>query len=111
MRGKSAMTGNIWSIYSTFPSKTEALSVAQELVAKRLIACANVLEPVISVYRWQGAVQQQSEVALIAKTQQKHLAAAIEKIKSLHSYDVPCVVASPIEAGHAPFLQWVEDET
>jgi periplasmic divalent cation tolerance protein len=102
---------DIWLVYSTFPNRAEALSVARQLVEKHVVACANIVDGITSVYRWQSDIQQESEVVMIAKTSAHSLNTALELIKSLHSYDVPCITAWPIEAGHLPFLRWVEDET
>jgi periplasmic divalent cation tolerance protein len=102
---------DIWLVYSTFPNRAEALSVARQLVEKHAVACVDVVDGITSVYRWQAEIQQESEVALIAKTSGHALNTAIELIKSLHSYDMPCVTAWPIEAGHLPFLSWVQEKT
>lgn len=101
----------IWIVYSTFPNRQEALSAAQQLVEKRLAACVNLHDGVTSIYRWQGAIQQEKEVVFIAKTQQKKVSAAIDALKQLHSYEVPCIVAYPVGEGLPAFLQWVADET
>ncbi len=98
-------------LYSTFASADEAFSVASSLVEKRLAACANVHGGVRSVYRWQGKVEQAAEAVLVAKTSRGKVDAAIAEVKRLHSYEVPCIIACPIEAGFAPFLQWIADET
>ena len=102
---------DIWVIYSTFGRREEALSAAHVLVENRLVACANLYENVTSVYRWQGAVTQGQEAVLIAKTSKEKLQAAIDQIKALHSYALPCIVAYPVADGFPPFLQWVSDET
>jgi periplasmic divalent cation tolerance protein len=99
----------ICMLYSTFKSRDEALSVAHELLKARLIACANVLPPMTSVYRWERKMQQEEEVALLAKTAQAQ--AAIARIKELHSYALPCIVAWPLAQGFPPFLEWVAGET
>ena len=104
-------TKEIWALYSTFPSQAEALSVARMLVEKRLVACANILENMVSVYRWQGGIQQEPEVALFAKTTKDNVKAAIEAIKNQHSYQLPCIVAYPVSEGFTPFMQWVVNET
>ena len=102
---------DIWVLYSTFPNRAEALSIAQALVESRLAACVNVIDSITSVYRWQGNIQQDSEVALVAKTQADRVDDAIAKIRSLHSYDIPAITAWPLAKGHGEFLQWVSNET
>jgi periplasmic divalent cation tolerance protein len=102
---------DIFLIYSTFPDKASALKAASALVEKRLIACANIADAVTSVYRWEGAVQQEQEATLVAKTSYGKLTPAMEELKRLYFYQVPCIVAFPIAEGYAPFLQWVKEET
>ena len=101
----------IWLIYSTFKSKEEALSVAKALLEQKLIACANVQDGVTSLYRWEGAVQQEQETVMTAKTSKEKLQAAMEAIKALHPYELPCIIAYPVAQGMPGFLQWVANET
>jgi len=97
-------------IYMTAGSKTEARKIGQALVESRLAACVNILDNMQSIYRWQEKVQEDSEVVLIAKTTETQVSRLIEKVKSLHSYDCPCVVSLPVSDGYAPFLEWVHKE-
>ena len=99
------------SVYITTESLDEALAIGKALVEERLAACANVLEGVHSIYWWQGAVQEDREALLILKTRAALVDRLIERVKALHSYDCPCVVALPIEAGNPDYLAWVEKET
>ena len=94
----------------TAGSKSEARKIAQALVESRLAACVNILDNMQSIYRWQGKVQEDSEVVLIAKTTEAQVFRLIEKVKSLHSYDCPCVVSLPVLDGYPPFLNWVHAE-
>ncbi|MEK6746209.1 MAG: divalent-cation tolerance protein CutA [Pseudomonadota bacterium] len=98
-------------LYATFASKEEALSIAHKLLQEKLIACANVLDGSTSVYRWQGEVQEASEVILFAKTTDKQAQKAASRIKELHSYELPCVLILPVESGLPEFMEWVETET
>ncbi|MEE8445521.1 MAG: divalent-cation tolerance protein CutA, partial [Alphaproteobacteria bacterium] len=98
-------------IYITAASADEAATIARTLVAERLAACANVFPPVRSFYWWEGKVQDDAEVVLIAKTRAALVPRLIERVKALHSYDCPCVVALPIEAGNPEFLAWIDGET
>jgi len=102
---------NIWWVYSTFPNKEEALSVCGKLLEERLIACANLLPEMTAVYRWQGQVQQGTETAVLMKTTQLQTASVIARVKNLHSYELPCIMALPLPEGFAPFMQWVAEET
>lgn len=100
-----------YSVYVTAPNHETALKIAHIIVEERLAACANILGAITSVYRWEGRVQEEGEVALIAKTTEEQLPALIARIKTIHPYDVPCIVAWPIVAGHQPYLDWISAET
>jgi periplasmic divalent cation tolerance protein len=91
-------------IYMTAGSKEEAREIGKQLVASKLAACVNILDNMNSIYMWDGEIQDDSEVVCIAKTM-------IEKVKSLHSYDCPCIVSLPVSDGHEPFLDWISDQT
>ena len=95
-------------IYMTAGDIAEAKKIAGELVASRLAACVNILDNMNSVYMWQGELQENSEVVLIAKTTRARVPQLVEKVKSLHSYDCPCIVSLPVLDGHQPFLEWIE---
>ena len=97
-------------IYMTAGDKEEAKKIAGELVASRLAACVNILDNMNSVYMWQGELQEDSEVVLIAKTTRARVPQLVEKVKSIHSYDCPCIVSLPVLDGHQPFLEWIEAE-
>ena len=98
-------------VYITAPDAALARSIGRALVEARLAACANVFDGMTSVYRWQGAIQEDSEAVLIAKTREELVPALTEKVRALHRYECPCVVALPVTGGHAPFLDWIEAET
>lgn len=98
-------------LYVTASDAEEAARIGRALVEARLVACANVIPGVRSIYRWEGAVQDEAEAVLIAKTDESRLDAATARIKALHSYDLPCVVALTITGGNADFLDWIARET
>lgn len=102
---------DIWMVYSTFAKKDEAVSIARQLLEARLVACANIHDGVTSLYRWEGAIREESEAVLVAKTHRRQLQPAMEMVKRLHSYALPCIIAYPIEGGYPPYLKWIEDET
>ena len=97
-------------IYMTAGSKAEAQKIGNALVQDRLAACVNILDNMQSIYRWEEKIQQGTEVVLIAKTTEAQVFRLIEKVKSLHSYDCPCVVSLPVLDGYPPFLNWVHAE-
>ena len=100
-------------VYITVSSRQEALSIGRDLVAKRLAACVNVLEPITSVYWWEGAVEQEEETVLIAKTTDANLSRLTAQVKRLHSYDCPCVAVLDVraDAGNKDYLEWIRKET
>jgi periplasmic divalent cation tolerance protein len=97
-------------VYMTAGSKAEAQKIGNALVEGRLAACVNILDNMQSIYRWNERVQQDTEVVLIAKTTDNLVSALIDQVKSLHSYDCPCIVSLPILNGYPPFLDWVQQE-
>lgn len=97
-------------IYITAPSRDEAVGLARALVESRLVACANVFDGATSLYWWDGAVQEEREAILVAKTRSANVEAVIARVKELHSYSCPCVVALPILAGNPAYLAWIEAE-
>lgn len=96
-------------VYVTCGSQQEASRIAHDLVEQGLIACANLVPGITSVYRWQGTVHNDPEVLLIAKTRRDLFAALSRRVKELHSYDLPEIIALPLEAGLPGYLQWIDD--
>ena len=97
-------------IYMTVGSKEEARKIGKELVTARLAACVNILDNMNSFYVWEGELQDDTEVVMIAKTTEDRVAALVKKAESLHSYDCPCIVSLPVSGGHQPFLEWIAGE-
>ena len=98
-------------VYMTAADEDEAGRIGRALVEERLAACVNVIPGMRSFYRWQGEVHDDREVVMIAKTREALLDALTARVKELHSYDCPCVVALPIAGGNPDFLDWIEAET
>lgn len=102
---------NLNLIYITVGSQEEARAIGRALVESRLAACVNLIDRMSSMYWWNGQVQEDQEVVLIAKTRESLVGALIEKVRALHSYECPCVVSLPILDGNPPYLAWLEHET
>ena len=98
-------------VYITAESRDQAIAIGRALVDERLAACANVSGPITAIFRWEGEVQEGEEHVLIAKTRDSLVDRLAARVKALHSYDCPCVVALPVDGGYGPFLDWVADET
>src|SRR5258706_9977623 len=105
----AAMTNSIVILVTT-GSEAEAETIARALVEERLAACVNILPPIRSIYRWEGKVTDDREWLLVIKTQSQRFAAVEKKIKALHSYQVPEVIALPILQGSTPYLHWLAQE-
>ncbi|RMG51901.1 MAG: divalent-cation tolerance protein CutA [Acidobacteria bacterium] len=89
----------------------EGETIARELVERRLAACVNIVPQVISVYRWKGELCRETEALLIVKTEARCYAELERTVKELHSYEVPEIIALPIEAGSRSYLEWVTAST
>lgn len=98
-------------VYATTTNRLEANRIGEVLLRERLVACVNVVGPITSSYWWKGRIAKSREVLFLAKTRATLARAVIRKVKALHSYDVPCVVALPISQGNSAFLRWIEIET
>jgi periplasmic divalent cation tolerance protein len=98
-------------IYITASNAEEAKDLGRALVEARLVACANVIPNMTPIFWWDGRVQEDSEAILLAKTRNALVQQVIDFVQREHSYDCPAVLALPIQAGHAPFLQWIDEET
>lgn len=98
-------------LYMTAGTADEARRIAAALVAERLVACANVIDGMNSIYRWEGEVRTDSEAVLIAKTRTALVDTVTARVRALHSYSCPCVVALPIAGGNPAFLDWIAQET
>ncbi len=98
-------------LYVTTRDREEAVRIASTLVEERLIACGNVIDGMESVYWWNGKIEQSKEAILIAKTDRRNIELVTARVVELHTYEKPCVIAVPIEAGHSNYLTWVQRES
>jgi periplasmic divalent cation tolerance protein len=99
------------SVYVTCSSQAEAELIGRTLVEERLAACANVLPGVTSIYRWQGDLHEDAEVAALLKTRAELFPALERRLRELHAYEVPCIVAWPLQAASEPYARWVREQT
>ena len=102
---------SVVSVYAVFADAEEAERIGRAVVEERLAACINILSPVRSIYRWQGKVESADEVAAILKTHHWNSDALIARIAELHSYEVPCIVAWPVDKVLRSYADWVEDSS
>jgi periplasmic divalent cation tolerance protein len=97
-------------VYVTVGAAEEAGRIARALVEDHLAACVNQLPAVRSTYRWQGQVEQSNEELLIIKTRRDLLSSVQQRVRELHSYDLPELIALPIVEGSLEYLQWLDDQ-
>jgi periplasmic divalent cation tolerance protein len=94
-------------ILVTAGNEAEAERIARALVDERLVACVNVLPAVRSFYRWEGRVADDAELLLVIKTRRERFEAVAARVREIHSYDVPEVIALPVLAGSETYLEWL----
>jgi periplasmic divalent cation tolerance protein len=97
-------------VYITTKDEEEARRIGKALVGEKLAACVN-FHPIESIFRWQGEISQEDEVAMLAKTKAELVDEVIIRVKELHSYEVPCIVVLPVEKGNPDFLEWISQAT
>jgi len=96
-------------LYITTGNREEARKIGEFLVKEKLCACVNIISNMESVYWWEGEIQNDTECILLVKTTADFVETVTEKVKDLHSYDVPCVVSLPLsDEGNSDYLDWIE---
>jgi periplasmic divalent cation tolerance protein len=103
------MANDVLLAFCTFPDFDTAGKAVRELVGLRLAACGNILPQVHSVYRWKGEVESSEEVLAIFKLESSRYSELETKLRALHPYDVPEIIAFPISKGLPEYLRWVAD--
>ena len=103
------MAGKVLIALSTFSDAASARQIAEQLVKGRLAACANILPPMQSIYRWQGKVEKADEVLVVFKLSEERQAEFQEKLRSIHPYDVPEIIFIPVTSGLPEYLKWVSE--
>jgi periplasmic divalent cation tolerance protein len=98
-------------VFMTAANGEEAARLAEMLVGAHLAACVQILPEMESVYRWQGKIERQSEILLLAKTTQEKFEELEREVRALHSYDTPEIIAVPATAVSPPYLQWLNNAT
>jgi periplasmic divalent cation tolerance protein len=95
----------------TAPSLREARAIGRKLVEEKLAACANIIPQVASLFSWQGKIRRERESLMVLKTQQSCFDRLVTRVKSLHSYSVPEIIALPIIRGSKDYLRWIRNTT
>ena len=98
-------------VFNTCDSAEIASSIAETLVSKKLAACVNLVKGIESVYQWRGEIEHDKEILLIIKTRQSLFSQVQNAIQELHDYELPEIIAVPIEAGEKKYLNWIQSAT
>jgi periplasmic divalent cation tolerance protein len=99
----------VLSVYAVVADADEAERIGRAMVEERLAACINILGPIRSIYRWKGAVETAEETAAIFKTTEERAGLLITRIAAMHSYEIPCITAWPIDKILGTYADWVEN--
>ena len=98
-------------IYSTTDTLETAKTIGRVLVKEKLVACVHIIPRIESIYRWQGKIEETNEYILLAKTSERNIQKTIQKIRSLHPYEVPEIIVFPSVGGLKEYIDYVEKET
>ncbi|BCW88602.1 Divalent-cation tolerance protein CutA [Alphaproteobacteria bacterium SO-S41] len=93
-------------IYTTLPDQESAVTIAHALVERRLAACCNIGAPIRSIYSWDGAIEEASEIPVLIKTRRTLVAEAVDAAHALHPHEAPCFVRVPIDGVSEFYLEW-----
>ncbi len=98
-------------LYTTFPTEKDAQKVGEELVAERLAACVNIFPGMVSIYWWEDAIEQGSEVVMLVKTKKNLESQVFEALAAKHPYSVPALIAFEPHRVSASYLEWLRSQT
>lgn len=98
-------------VFITASAEDEAVKIARAIVEARLVGCVNIVKGIRSIYSWQGKIEDEPEVLMIVKTQRNLFDSLLSKVKELHSYTVPEIIAIPIVEGSEDYLNWLNEVT
>ena len=98
-------------VYTTWPATADAEAAGRTLIERRLAACVNILPGMVSLYRWQGAIERGEEAVMIVKTRASLAEAVRAAVKEMHSYETPAILVIPLESVDQSYLGWMMQET
>ncbi|MFU8813260.1 MAG: divalent-cation tolerance protein CutA [Balneolaceae bacterium] len=103
------MFNNLRLVYITTKDKQEARAIGAAVVKEKLAACVNIIDGMESMYWWEGEIQTDSECVLLVKTTHQNMRSLTERVKELHSYDVPCVISLTLteQEGNPEYIDWL----
>jgi periplasmic divalent cation tolerance protein len=98
-------------IYTTIDNEQDARKIANFLVEEQIVACVNIISNIESIYRWKGQIEEEKEIIIIAKTTDENVRKTITRIKELHKYEIPDIIAIPVIDGNNDYLDYITRET
>lgn len=103
------MNDELQVVLCTVPDADTAQTLATALVTEKLAACVNIIPGITSIYRWKGAVEQDTEQLLLIKTAAAGFQQLAARIRALHPYELPEIISVPLETGQQDYIQWIKD--
>ena len=110
-RSRRSRTTSVLAVFVTCPNRRVAEAIGRTLVEERLAACANIIPGLTSIYRWQGKMCRDAEVLALLKTRRSCFPTLARRVRELHPYSVPAIVALPVALGSPAYLAWVAEAT
>ena len=98
-------------IYITTSDEEEATAIGELIVKERLAACSNIIPSMKSIYWWEGSIEKDNEAILLLKTLEENVDKLIDRVKKVHSYNNPCIIALPVFKASNDYLNWIKEET
>lgn len=96
-------------LYTTFPTQDDAVTISQKLLEMGLIACANILGEIRSLYMWDGSMEDNQEIAVLLKTTSQNIPELMARLQELHPYETPAILEMPINHANESFIKWVQE--
>jgi periplasmic divalent cation tolerance protein len=98
-------------VYTTIDNLQDARKIAHSLIDEQMVACVNIIPNIESIYKWKGKIEENNEYILIAKTVDENVGKTIERIKNLHTYELPDIIVIPVIGGLQSYLDYIDKET
>ncbi len=103
------MSTHLQLVLCSVPNQETAEHIAETLVSEQLAACVNIIPGIVSVYRWKETIEKDEELLLLIKTSRDSYEALEQRIQAMHPYELPEIIAVPIQTGQTDYIQWIEN--